>query len=131
MCLKCFSQRIFNKNNQITKNSGVLYTHFGCFWGSKLCHIYTFLSVFGYKCCHIYTFWGVLGQNAAIYTFLEFNFFRKNENKKNNIVLYKKKPALKLNCLKSYLQICFAVFFCYGSTCNFFVYMYVRCGHKR
>ena len=37
--------------------NATIYTHFGGFFGSKCCHIYTFL---------------------------EFNFFRKNEKKKNN-----------------------------------------------
>ena len=39
--------------------NGAIYTHFEFFLGSKCCHIYTFL---------------------------EFNFFRKNEKKKNNSI---------------------------------------------
>ena len=72
----------------------ILHTHFFTqpaagekirgFWVSKWCHIYTFWTMFLCQNATICTYFGrVFGvKNAAIYTFLEFNFFRKNEKKK-------------------------------------------------
>ena len=52
--------------------NAAIYTHFGrCFCVKMLPYVHILGGFWGKKCCHIYTF-------------LEFNFFRKNERKKSN-----------------------------------------------